>query len=103
MTVRHLLSRTSGLGYNIFDEILFLLLGSQRPPATQLNHPLLHDSATMRSPGSLSWAGINNTQFWIDPDAGIGAVLLMQYRPFHDEVAIETLQGLEALVYEHLQ
>lgn len=56
----------------------------------------------MRSPGSLSWAGINNTQFWIDPDAGIGAVLLMQYRPFYDEVAIETLQGFEALVYEHL-
>ena len=62
-----------------------------------------HDSATMRSPGSLSWAGINNTQFWIDPDAGIGAVLLMQYRPFYDDTAIEALQGFEALVYRHLQ
>ncbi|MYF71769.1 MAG: beta-lactamase family protein [Proteobacteria bacterium] len=268
MTVRHLLAHTSGLGYNLFNEILFPLLRSQRPPATQLNHPLLHDpgarwtygestrvlgylvesvsgqgvdaflaehvftplgmnetgfsvvsenndrlvtfhtlvenglveqpnpegtvsvlvrgdgglfstardyarfmrlilngglgddgvrllaadtvdlmaqnhigdlrvelmpapnpamsrpfplgagadtfglgfqitaehdSATMRSPGSLSWAGINNTQFWIDPDAGIGAVLLMQYRPFYDDTAIETLQGFEALVYEHLQ
>ena len=57
----------------------------------------------MRSPGSLSWAGINNTQFWIDPDAGIGAVLLMQYRPFYDDTAIEALQGFEALVYRHLQ
>lgn len=268
MTVRHLLSHTSGLGYNLFNEILFPLLRSQRPPATQLNHPLLHDpgarwtygestrvlgylvesvsgqgideflaeriftplgmnetgfavagennarlvtlhtpvenrlaeqpnpegtvsvlvrgdgglfstardyarfmrlilnrglgddrvrllgantldlmaqnhigglrvelmpapnpamsrpfplgagadtfglgfqitaehdSGTMRSPGSLSWAGINNTQFWIDPDAGIGAVLLMQYRPFYDEAATETLQGFEALVYEYLQ
>ena len=62
-----------------------------------------HDSATMRSPGSLSWAGTNNTQFWIDPDAGIGAVLLMQYRPFYDDTAIEALQGFEALVYRHLQ
>lgn len=62
-----------------------------------------HDSATMRSPGSLSWAGINNTQFWIDPDAGIGAVLLMQYRPFYDDTAIEALQGFEARVYEYLQ
>jgi len=62
-----------------------------------------HDSATMRSPGSLSWAGINNTQFWIDPDAGIGAVLLMQYRPFYDNTAIEALQGFEARVYEYLQ
>ena len=62
-----------------------------------------HDSATMRSPGSLSWAGINNTQFWIDPDAEIGAVLLMQYRPFYDDTAIVALQGFEARVYEHLQ
>ena len=59
--------------------------------------------ATMRSPGSLSWTGIYNTQFWIDPDAGIGTVLLMQYRPFYDEAAIETLQGFEARVYEHLE
>lgn len=57
----------------------------------------------MRSPGSLSWAGINNTEFWIDPDAGIGAVLLMQYRPFYDSAAIEALQGFEARVYENLQ
>ena len=62
-----------------------------------------HNSATMRSPGSLSWSGINNTQFWIDPDAGIGAVLLMQYRPFYDDTAIKALQGFEARVYEHLQ
>ena len=62
-----------------------------------------HDSVTMRSPGSLSWAGINNTQFWIDPEAGIGAVLLMQYRPFYDDTAIEALQGFEARVYRHLQ
>lgn len=62
-----------------------------------------HDSATMRSPGSLSWAGIDNTQFWIDPAAGIGAVLLMQYRPFYDDTAIEALQGFEARVYRYLE
>ncbi len=62
-----------------------------------------HDSVTMRSPGSLSWAGIDNTQFWIDPAAGIGAVLLMQYRPFYDDTAIEALQGFEARVYRHLE
>ena len=62
-----------------------------------------HDSATMRSPGSLSWAGINNTQFWIDPAAGIGAVLLMQYRPFYDDTAIEALEGFEARVYQLLR
>ena len=39
----------------------------------------------------------------VDPDAGIGAVLPMQYRPFYDDVAIEALQGFEARVYEYLQ
>lgn len=32
MTVRHLLAHTSGLGYNLFNEILFPLLRSQRAP-----------------------------------------------------------------------
>lgn len=61
-----------------------------------------HDEATVRSPGSMSWAGIFNTEFWIDPARGIGGVLLMQYLPFYDEDAIETLQGFEQRVYERL-
>ena len=61
-----------------------------------------HDEATTRSPGSMSWAGIFNTEFWIDPVRGIGGVLLMQYLPFYDEDAIETLQGFEQRVYERL-
>jgi CubicO group peptidase (beta-lactamase class C family) len=58
-----------------------------------------HDADGMRSAGSLSWAGIFNTEFWIDTERGIGAVLLMQYLPFYDEAAIETLQGFEKRVY----
>ena len=49
----------------------------------------------LRSPGSLSWAGIFNTQFWIDPARGIGGILLMQYLPFYDKSAIDTLIGFE--------
>jgi len=56
----------------------------------------------MRSEGSLSWAGINNTEFWIDPARGIGAVLLMQYLPFYDTAAIKTLQGFEQRVNQAL-
>lgn len=55
--------------------------------------------ADHRRAGSLSWAGIYNTEFWIDPKAGIGAVLLLQYLPFYDERAIRTLQAFEAAVY----
>jgi CubicO group peptidase (beta-lactamase class C family) len=61
-----------------------------------------HADDDERAPGSLSWAGIFNTQFWIDPANGIGGVLLMQYLPFYDEEAIATLVGFEALVYEGL-
>jgi CubicO group peptidase (beta-lactamase class C family) len=61
-----------------------------------------HSDAFTRSPGSMSWAGIFNTEFWIDPRRGIGGVLLMQYLPFYDAAAIETLQGFEHRVYEGL-
>ena len=57
----------------------------------------------LRSNGSLSWAGIQNTQFWLDPARGIGAVLLMQYLPFYDDTAIATLEGFEREVYRHLE
>jgi CubicO group peptidase (beta-lactamase class C family) len=61
-----------------------------------------HDEPFARSAGSLSWAGIFNTEFWIDPARGIGGVLMMQYLPFYDAAAIETLQGFERRVYEGL-
>jgi CubicO group peptidase (beta-lactamase class C family) len=56
----------------------------------------------MRQPGSLSWAGIFNTEFWIDPSRRICAVLMMQYLPFYDPAAIDTLQGFERRVYAGL-
>jgi len=58
--------------------------------------------AKSRSQGSLSWAGIYNTEFWIDPQRGIGGVLLMQFLPFYDEGAIRTLKDFENAVYEDL-
>lgn len=57
----------------------------------------------LRSVGSLAWAGIFNTEFWIDPQHGIGAVLLMQYLPFYDADAIEVLQGFEQRIYSNLR
>lgn len=58
--------------------------------------------ARHRSPGSLSWAGINNTHFWIDPERQIAVVLLMQVLPFYDDTCIRTLRGFEELVYQYL-
>jgi CubicO group peptidase (beta-lactamase class C family) len=61
-----------------------------------------HNDPFARSPGSMAWAGIFNTEFWIDPVRAVGGVLLMQYLPFYDAAAIETLQGFERRVYEGL-
>jgi CubicO group peptidase (beta-lactamase class C family) len=58
---------------------------------------------SMRSPGSLSWAGINNTFYWIDPQKQVGAVLLMQMLPFYDEAALRVLNGFEERVYRNLK
>lgn len=55
-----------------------------------------------RSPGSLSWAGIYNTEFWIDPVKHVGAVQMMQLLPFYDDGAIRTLRDFEELVYQNL-
>jgi methyl acetate hydrolase len=56
-----------------------------------------------RSPGSLSWAGIFNTEFWIDPERQIGGVQMMQVLPFYDDGAIRTLRDFEELVYQNVR
>ncbi len=68
----------------------------------QLATPARPDPA-MRRPGSIGWAGINNTYFWIDPKEEIGVIVLMQMRPFYDEAALAVLRGVETRVYQHLR
>jgi methyl acetate hydrolase len=60
-------------------------------------------AAAFRSPGSLSWAGLFNTEFWIDPKAGIGGIVLMQGLPFYDDGAIRTLRDFESVLYKQIR
>jgi CubicO group peptidase (beta-lactamase class C family) len=53
-----------------------------------------------RSPGSLSWGGINNTFFWIDPARGVAGVIMMQYLPFADARALATYDAFERGAYQ---
>jgi CubicO group peptidase (beta-lactamase class C family) len=53
-----------------------------------------------RSPGSLSWGGISNTYFWIDPNRGIAGVILMQYLPFADVKALAVYDAFERGAYQ---
>ncbi|HEY4044757.1 MAG TPA: serine hydrolase domain-containing protein [Rhodopila sp.] len=52
-----------------------------------------------RAAGSLAWAGVHNTFFWIDPASRLTAVLMMQLLPANDPAVLETLTGFEAAVY----
>ena len=55
--------------------------------------------AGKRSAGSLSWGGIDNTYFWIDPSRGVSGVVLMQYLPFADTKALAIYDAFERGVY----
>jgi len=52
-----------------------------------------------RSAGSLAWAGIWNTFYWIDPKRKICAVIMMQFLPFVDKEAVGLMGDFERAVY----
>jgi len=52
-----------------------------------------------RSAGSLAWAGIYNTYYWIDPHRHICGVIMMQFLPFADKEAVGLLDDFQHAVY----
>ena len=56
--------------------------------------------AGKRSAGSLSWGGIDNTYFWIDPARNVAGVVLMQLLPFADTDALAVYDAFERAVYQ---
>jgi CubicO group peptidase (beta-lactamase class C family) len=57
---------------------------------------------TGRSSGSLAWAGLANTYFWIDRTRRVCGVFLAQVFPFYDHTAIDLLGRFETEVYRAL-
>ena len=55
-----------------------------------------------RSAGSLAWAGLANTYYWIDPSRDVCGVILMQLLPFADGKCLEAFAGFERGVYAGL-
>jgi CubicO group peptidase (beta-lactamase class C family) len=55
--------------------------------------------AGKRSAGSLSWGGINNTYYWIDPARDLTGVILMQFLPFADRRALAVYDTFERGIY----
>jgi CubicO group peptidase (beta-lactamase class C family) len=48
-----------------------------------------------RSAGSLTWAGLFNTYYWIDPTKRIAGVIMMQILPFADQQALQAYRQFE--------
>ena len=55
-----------------------------------------------RSAGSLAWAGLANTYYWIDPSHNVACVILMQLLPFADGKCLEAFAGFERGIYNGL-
>ncbi|MEN9718565.1 MAG: hypothetical protein RIQ99_1443, partial [Pseudomonadota bacterium] len=50
-------------------------------------------------PGSLAWAGIFNSYYWIDPVKGVAGVFMSQLSPFGDPRALDMFAALERMAY----
>jgi methyl acetate hydrolase len=54
---------------------------------------------TGRSAGSLAWAGLANSYYWIDPKKRVAGVFATQLLPFFDPEAVALLGAFETAVY----
>jgi methyl acetate hydrolase len=57
-------------------------------------------TAEGRNAGSLAWAGLANTYFWLDPSAKVGGVILTQLLPFADGKVLRLFSTFERGVYQ---
>ena len=57
---------------------------------------------TGRTAGSLAWAGLANSYYWIDPKKGVGGVYLTQILPFADKKSLPLFFEFEKAVYRQL-
>ena len=55
-----------------------------------------------RSAGTLSWAGVCNTHYWIDPAKDVCAVIMTQSLPFVEPPLLKTYDAYERAIYASL-
>lgn len=55
-----------------------------------------------RSAGSVAWAGVFNTYYWLDPKRQVAGALLTQVLPFADPTVLTLLDEFETAVYRSI-
>ena len=60
------------------------------------------DTPEGRSAGSLAWAGLANSYYWIDPTKNVTGVMATQLFPFADTEALALFKEFESAVYRSL-
>src|SRR5207248_11166442 len=56
-----------------------------------------------RSAGTVSWGGIFNTYYWLDPAKRVTGLIMTQILPFADPRALKVYGQLERGVYDSLK
>ena len=56
-----------------------------------------------RSAGSLTWAGLFNTHYWIDPSRRVAGAIMTQILPFGDPRAMKLYGAFERAAYDALK
>lgn len=60
------------------------------------------DAPGRRRAGSVGWAGMLNTHFWVDPTTGVAGVIMMQHLPFAEPNAMSVYAAFERALYAEL-
>ena len=60
-----------------------------------INMEDLEDLEGRRRAGSLTWTGLRNTYFWIDPKSGIGGAIFVQMLPFAEPKVLALYDRVE--------
>jgi CubicO group peptidase (beta-lactamase class C family) len=53
----------------------------------------------LRNVGSVTWAGVLNTHYWLDPEAGLATVFMTQMLPFCDPALMASYEAFERRVF----
>jgi methyl acetate hydrolase len=60
------------------------------------------ETHTGRPAGTLMWAGLCNSYYWVDQRNGLGGVYMTQILPFADHRALPLFYEFEAAVYRQI-